>query len=287
MENTPAFPRMHALRTRIKFCGLTRVEDVQHAVALGVDAIGFVFHPMSPRAVSIHLAAELAKEIPPFISIVGVFVDAQPSAVQEICEAVPLSLLQLHGDETPVQCKAIGNATGLPWLRVMRMAREALPRAAPAQTPPPSDKSIQTSIFSVAGGMTDAEKEALAIHKEHHPESLKSQQPSKTGKGPDAVRATIRAYEGARGFLLDTFTSGHGGSGKTFDWSRIPEECASRIILSGGLNTDNIHKAITQIRPYAVDISSGIEAIAPGHKDPARMAAFVQAVRAADAAVGI
>ncbi len=264
MESKLAFPMMPTCRTRIKFCGFTRVEDIRTAVALGVDAIGFVFHPMSPRAVSTAQAAELAKEIPPFISIVGVFVDAQPHVVQEICKAVPLSLLQLHGDETPAQCKAIGEATGLPWLRVMRMTRDVIPRTSSLSSPeiPISDTSAQTLKPPIL-----------------QPSSRAS------GKGPDAVRATVRAYEGAHAFLLDTFTPGHGGSGKTFDWSRIPEELAPNIILSGGLNTENIHRAITQIHPYAVDTSSGIETMAPGHKDPARMTAFVQAVRAVDAAI--
>ncbi len=286
MENSLALPTRSIRRTRIKFCGLTRIEDVQCAVALGVDAIGFVFHPMSARAVSLPQAVELAKEIPPFISIVGVFVDAAPSVVQQIAQTVPLSILQLHGDETPAECMALGRATGLPWIRALRITREAQTShhsAPPTQTSTPNNPLVPTSVFAAAGAVTTplgAQRADAEIADVHSSESS-----IKTGKGPDAVRASVHAYEGARAFLLDTFTSNHGGSGKVFDWSRIPEELAAQIILSGGLSIDNIHKAITCIHPYAVDVSSGIEAVAPGCKDHSRMAAFVQAVREADAAV--
>ena len=102
---------------RIKICGLTRAEDVQAAVAAGVDAIGLVFYPDSPRHVSIEQAAALCRHIPPFVTIVGLFVNASRAEVHRVVEAVPLNLLQFHGDETVDQCEGFG----LPYLRVARV----------------------------------------------------------------------------------------------------------------------------------------------------------------------
>ncbi len=102
---------------RIKVCGLTRVEDVQAAVAAGVDAIGLVFYPDSPRHVSIEQAAALCRHVPPFVTIVGLFVNASRAQVHRVIEAVPLNLLQFHGDETADQCEGFG----LPYLRVARV----------------------------------------------------------------------------------------------------------------------------------------------------------------------
>ena len=102
---------------RIKVCGLTRVEDVQVAVAAGVDAIGLVFYPDSPRHVSIEQAAALCRHVPPFVTIVGLFVNASRAQVHRVIEAVPLNLLQFHGDETADQCEGFG----LPYLRVARV----------------------------------------------------------------------------------------------------------------------------------------------------------------------
>ena len=102
---------------RIKVCGLTRVEDVQAAVAAGVDAIGLVFYADSPRHVSIACAAELCRHIPPFVTVVGLFVNASRAEVHRVIEAVPLNLLQFHGDETPDYCAQFAR----PWLRAARV----------------------------------------------------------------------------------------------------------------------------------------------------------------------
>lgn len=91
-------------RTRIKICGLTREVDVDAAVAAGADAIGFVFYPPSPRYVTPQRAAELARRLPPFVSAVGLFVNAEPADVREILDRVPLHILQFHGDEPEVDC---------------------------------------------------------------------------------------------------------------------------------------------------------------------------------------
>ncbi|WP_244829122.1 phosphoribosylanthranilate isomerase [Caballeronia sp. TF1N1] len=214
-------------RTRIKLCGLSRAEDVRHAVALGADAVGFVFYPPSPRSVSVSQAVELARHVPPLVSAVGLFVNATPEWVREVTSNVPLSILQFHGDETPEQCAELAAIAGLPYWRALRIGPDAA-----------TSDLIESSLkFADAGGI-----------------------------------------------LLDALVEGFGGGGKIFDWSLIPTDLGHRAVLSGGLNTQNVSEAIRRVRPFAVDVSSGIETPgAKGVKDPARMAAFVRAVREADA----
>ncbi|MDR5784164.1 phosphoribosylanthranilate isomerase [Caballeronia sp. LZ065] len=214
-------------RTRIKLCGLSRAEDVQHAVALGADAVGFVFYPPSPRSVSVAQAAELARHVPPLVTAVGLFVNATPEWIREVTSNVPLSLLQFHGDETPDQCEELAKIAGLSYWRALRIGPDA---------------------------------------------------------SPDHLIESSKQFKAAGGLLLDALVEGFGGGGKAFDWSLIPTDLGHQAVLSGGLNAQNVHDAIRRVRPYAVDVSSGIEvAGAKGVKDPARMAAFVRAVRAADA----
>jgi phosphoribosylanthranilate isomerase len=214
-------------RTRIKLCGLSRQSDIALAVDLGADAIGLVFYPPSPRAVSVGEAIDLVSGLPPFVTVVGLFVNATADWLSEVTSNVPLALLQFHGDETPEQCERLGNLAGLPWLRALRIAADTRPA--------------------------------------------------------DLVESALN-YSAASGLLFDTHVEGYGGGGKTFDWSLIPAELARRAVLSGGLNAQNVGDAIRRVRPYAVDVSTGIEVPgAKGEKDPARMAAFVHAVRVADA----
>jgi phosphoribosylanthranilate isomerase len=214
-------------RTRIKLCGLSRPADIAHAIDLGADAIGLVFYPPSPRSVSVAQAVELVHDAPPFVSVVGLFVNATPEWIQEVASNVNLTLLQFHGDETPEQCETLAGVAGLPWLRALRVAADT--------------------------------------------------------RSADLVKPALH-YSAASGLLFDTHVEGYGGGGKVFDWSLIPAELAHRAVLSGGLNAQNVSDAIHCVRPYAVDVSSGIEVPgARGVKDHARMAAFVRAVRAADA----
>jgi phosphoribosylanthranilate isomerase len=111
-------------RTRIKLCGLTRPEDIRAAVAAGADAIGLVFYPPSPRHVSAEQAARLLKELPAFISSVGLFVNADLDQVRQVLATAPISMLQFHGDETPEQCAGIAEAVGRPFLRALRIRPE-------------------------------------------------------------------------------------------------------------------------------------------------------------------
>ena len=209
------------MKTRIKICGLTREADVDAAVAAGADAVGFVFYPPSPRYVTPERAAELARRVPPFVDVVGLFVNATAEEIGATCASVPLNLLQFHGDETPAFCRSFAR----PWLRAARVR-----------------------------------------------------------PGLDLVEFA-RSYSDARGLLLDAFVEGYGGGGHVFDWTLIPPGLPGHLVLSGGLHADNVGDAIRRVRPVAVDVSSGVEA-GKGIKDHGKIAAFVAAVRAADAAIG-
>jgi phosphoribosylanthranilate isomerase len=216
-------------RTRIKICGLTRTEDVQTAIAAGADAIGLVFYPKSPRYVSPEIAAGLIAAVPPFVTSVGLFVNAAQQEIVNTVRQVPVSLLQFHGDETLEQCCAMAHAVNRPFLRALRIGTE----------------------------MTGADLLKYELN----------------------YRAASKLFAG---LLLDAFVDGYGGGGKVFDWSLIPKELAPRVVLSGGLSVQNATEAVLQVRPYAVDVSSGVE-LSKGVKDPAKIRSFIGAVHQADA----
>ncbi|HEX7768936.1 MAG TPA: phosphoribosylanthranilate isomerase [Dokdonella sp.] len=201
------------MTVRIKFCGITRAEDARTAVALGVDAVGFVFTRRSQRYVGVAQARAMRDALPPFTSVVALFMDDEPAWVEDVIAGVRPDLLQFHGSESA------GYATSFarPYLMAIPMA------------------------------------------------------------GADA-RSIMEAHPQAAGFLLDSHAPGAaGGSGQPFDWSHVPKSTRP-VILAGGLDAGNVAQAIAVVRPYAVDVSSGIEA-APGIKDAARMRAFVASVR--------
>ena len=204
--------------TRIKICGMTRLEDLQAAVDLGVDALGFVFYPPSPRFLDIARAAALVQSAPSFVTTLGLFVNATPALVKQVLTAVPLQMLQFHGDEDAAYCRQFNR----PYLKAARVR-------------PGIDLLEYAALF------------------------------------PDA-----------HGLLLDAYVDEYGGVGRTFDWKLIPPGLPLPLVLSGGLDADNVVAAIRSVKPWAVDVSSGVES-SKGIKDAAKMAAFISGVRSADA----
>jgi len=204
---------MSAVRSKI--CGITRIEDALAAVEAGADAIGLVFYAKSPRAVNVQQARAIIAALPPFVTTVGLFVNASRCELGEILDAVPLDLLQFHGDETPADCEGYHR----PYIKALRV------------------------------------------------------------KAGDDIAAGCKAYAGASGILLDTYVEGvPGGTGEAFDWSLVPQGLSKPIILAGGLTAGNVAEAIAQVRPYAVDVSGGVEQ-SKGIKDHGKIRAFMQAVR--------
>jgi phosphoribosylanthranilate isomerase len=211
--------------TRVKVCGITRVEDAELAAGLGAWALGFILWPQSPRAADPAVAAGIARAVRRRVELVGVFVNASLDEVAHAADAIGLTHLQLHGDEGPAFCTEAGRRTGC---RVIKAAR-------------------------IASG---ADLQAL-----------------------ERYRTDFH--------LLDASVKGlRGGSGQAWDWE-LAAQRRSKVpaILSGGLTPDNVADGIAAVRPYAVDVASGVEA-SPGVKDPAKVEAFLAAARPQEARVG-
>ena len=184
----------------------------------GADAIGLVFYEPSPRFVSVERAAAIAGNLPPFVTTVGLFVNADADTIARVVDRVQVDLLQFHGQECPDYCARHGR----PWIKAVRMK-------------PDTD-------------LTAAQAE----------------------------------FEAGRGLLLDAYRPGvPGGTGETFDWDRIPRALAPRVVLAGGLDVSNVADAVRRVRPYAVDVSGGVEA-EKGIKDPRKIEAFINEVRSAE-----
>lgn len=221
IKSAAAASRGSQQRVAVKICGITSVEDGLAAVGAGADAVGFVFWPGSPRAVDAATARRISQALPPFVSRVGVFVDASMEDVRRVADEVGLDLVQFHGSEPPDQVAA-----------APRRAIKAL------------------------------------------------------GVGLDFDVALATAFsEGATALLLDTQSNAApGGTGQSFDWSKVRAVRTQvlHLILAGGLDPENVAAAIATVRPDGVDVSSGVES-SPGRKDAAKMRAFVEAVRKAEA----
>ena len=203
---------MSAVRSKI--CGITRIEDALAAVEAGADAIGLVFYARSPRAVNVLQARAIIAALPPFVTTVGLFVNASRCELNETLDAVQLDMLQFHGDESEADCVGFG----LPYIKAARMRQ-----------------------------------------------------------GFDLLKYAA-SFPEAQGLLLDAFVEGYGSGGETFDWSLIPSGLPLPLILSGGLNAGNVAEAVRHVRPWAVDVSSGVER-AKGIKDAARIIDFVAGVQ--------
>ena len=205
------------MRTRIKICGITRVEDAHAAADAGADAIGLVFYPPSPRFLTHEQARELQNAVPPFVSTVALFVNPTREQVVQVLERVRPAMIQFHGDESPAFCSQFG----VPYVKACRVR-----------------------------------------------------------PGVDLIEY-LRPFSGAAGWLLDSHVEEYGGVGERFDWSLVPRERIRPLVLSGGLTRENVREAVRRVRPWAVDVSSGVES-AKGIKDAAMIAAFIAEVRDAD-----
>jgi len=195
---------------RVKICGITNSEDAQAAVEYGADALGFVF-AKSPRQITKEQARDIIKNLPPFVSPVGVFVDEQIDTLKEICDFGGIHTVQLHGNEQPSYLKELEGYTLIKAFRVKE----------------------------------EEDLKPLANYKPH-------------------------------AFLLDSYLKGvMGGTGVSFKWE-IARQAHKYgiIILSGGLTPENVKEAIQMVKPYAVDVSSGVE-VSPGKKDKLLMKQFI------------
>jgi phosphoribosylanthranilate isomerase len=209
---------MRPRRTRIKFCGMTRIDDALAAAALGADAVGIVLTRRSRRAVSLDAANRMRRSLPPFTTAVALFMDDDVGFIAEAVSAVAPDCLQFHGSESGPDCVRYGR----PYLKSVAM-----------------------------------------------------------GGGGD-WRTVVAAHPAAAGFVFDGHADGQaGGSGQVFAWSTLAGAVERPVLLAGGLTPANVGAAIRAVRPYAVDVASGIES-AIGMKDAERMRQFIAAVQAAD-----
>lgn len=205
-------------RTRVKICGITRLEDARLAVDMGADSIGLVFHQPSPRSVSIDQAMEIRQAIPPFVTVTTLFLDESEDWIAQVVHQLRPDCLQFHGNESPDFCESWQT----PYIKAIPMGSIADP-----------------------------------LH-------------------------FANSYVAAQGFLMDSNAAGRqGGSGDTFDWSKIPASFQYPLILAGGLNASNVADAIAEIRPWCVDASTGVE-VSKGIKSAELMNQFFQEIKRAD-----
>ncbi len=203
--------------TRVKICGITNVQDALLAIEAGADALGFIFVEGTPRYVQPAHVEGIIRRLPPFVVTVGVFANQPLPEVERLAKALQLSVVQLHGDEDPGECRRLT----LRFIKAVRM------------------------------------------------------------KDPSSLEIFPR-YPEATAFLLDSFAEGRlGGTGHPFPWELAERAKAyGPIILSGGLTPQNVEEAVTKVRPYGVDVSSGVEA-SPGRKDPEKLREFIRRAKGA------
>ncbi len=198
--------------TKVKICGITNNLDAQRVSDSDADAMGLVFYPPSPRYVQIKEAKKIVENIPPFMTSVALFVNAERENIENVLHEVDIDIIQFHGDESAEFCSSFNR----PYIKAIRMKEDL---------------------------------DLYAIEKE---------------------------YATARALLLDTYKKGiPGGTGESFKWQQVPHDLTKPIILAGGLDADNVAQAIKQVRPYAVDVSGGVEA-SKGLKDQHKIIAFMK-----------
>ena len=205
------------MNVKVKICGITNAEDAVAAVDAGADALGFMLYPPSPRGVTREVAAQIIRQLPPFVAKVGVFVNPSEEEVRLAITGCGLDTLQFHGEESPEFCRQFGLKT--------------------------------LKAFRVQG------LETLKL---------------------------LPTYS-TMAWLLDSFVAGtRGGTGNTFNWDIAMQavKLGGRVILAGGLTPDNAAEAVRKVRPFALDVSSGVESV-PGRKEAAKVRAFIAAAKAA------
>lgn len=208
----------------VKFCGFTQLSDVQTAAQLGADAVGLVFYPPSPRAVTLAQAKILSASVPAFMSVVALVVNMPQDELIELANTVSFDIIQFHGDETSEECQQLASSVNKRWIKALRIN---------AEQDTSDSVSMQIDQFAAAG---------------------------------------------ASSILLDAYhPAAYGGTGQRFDWNLIPQDSSLPIILAGGLDAENV-AATLDLPIYAVDVSGGIEQD-KGKKDPAKMRAFMKAVK--------
>jgi phosphoribosylanthranilate isomerase len=198
---------------KIKICGITQAADAMSAVEAGANALGFMFFEGSRRRITNETARAIIRDLPPFISKVGVFVNAARDQIERAIQETGIDTLQFHGEEPPEACRGFGLKT--------------------------------IKAFRVQG------KDMLAL----------------------MPRYDVDAW------LLDSFVPGErGGTGVSFNWDLAvhARSLGTPVMLAGGLNPQNVARAVEHVQPYAVDVSSGVESL-PGKKDPVLVAAFIEA----------
>jgi phosphoribosylanthranilate isomerase len=201
-------------KVRIKVCGLTRNQDVQVAVAEGVDALGFVLYAPSPRAVTAEQAAELIKHAPAFVTTVALFVNESAEEIYRTLSVCSFDLLQFHGDENAEFCRQFNR----PYMKAIRV------------------------------------------------------------RSADDIQRAVQQYPDTKALLLDAYVENlPGGTGQAFDWRLIPK-LSIPWVLAGGLDANNVADAVNQVKPFAVDVSGGVEA-SKGIKDGQKIKDFISEVR--------
>ncbi len=205
-------------RTRVKICGVTRLDDAMFAAGCGVDSIGLNFHRPSSRYLEIEEALRIRRSVPPFVTVTALFLDENEDWIAQVVHRLKPDCLQFHGTESVAECEA----WGLPYIKAIPMA------------------------------------------------------------SVDDIDAYAAGYALAQGFLLDSNAAGRlGGSGDTFDWSRVPENFSPPLVVAGGISPSNVADAIRRLQPWGVDVCSGVEK-APGIKSNDLVEALFCAVREAD-----
>ena len=211
-------PSKLQVRTRVKICGITRMDDAALCCELGVDSIGLVFYEPSPRFIDLVGAREIRRLLPPFITVTALFLDASEEDVKSVIDEISPDCLQFHGKESPSFCEQWNK----PYIKSIPMGEDVGPKQYAAQ------------------------------------------------------------YENSSGFLLDSNLAGQrGGTGDLFDWKKIPTGFGSPLILAGGLSPENVAEAVTEVLPWSVDVSSGVEK-SKGIKDHHKLKRFFSEVQRGD-----